>query len=67
MPIHQASCYYCGKDKVCPDGCMEQLDLERAVLDAVKGVRKHGSDYKNGTHATLLWGLVDKLILRGTK
>lgn len=30
-----------------------------AIVRAAKAVRVHGSDYKHGTHAVLLWELVD--------
>lgn len=38
----------------------EERDLYKAIVQAAVGVRKHGSDYKDGTHARILWNLVDK-------
>jgi hypothetical protein len=34
-------------------------DMSRAIVEAAMGMRIHGSDYKNGIHAQVLWKLVD--------
>lgn len=37
------------------------------IASAAIGVRKHGSDYKEGTHAKILWEAVDQVIGTSTR
>ena len=33
----------------------KELELARKVVEAARGMKQHGTDYKNGTHAGFLW------------
>lgn len=44
--------------------CTFTPEIVKAMLDVVeaaKGMKEHGSDYRNGTHANILWGALAAL------
>lgn len=59
MPIHQATCFYCDKEKVCPSGCdIEYKNLLVKIADAAMAERRK---YPDGGGSEL-WKLVDLAI-----
>lgn len=58
--IEMLDAHYAGKDT-------PKSSLASQVLHDAKGVRVHGSDYRYGTHATILWKLVDSAIKEANK
>jgi len=59
MPIHQATCFYCGKEKTCPAGCdIEYKALLTKIAEAAIAERRN---FPHGGGSVLL-NLVDLAI-----